>query len=66
MKHVMGERRGVYWGFNLGNLRETDHLENPGVDETIILRYIFRKWNGRGVGTDWIDVAQDRNRWGHL
>jgi hypothetical protein len=32
----MGERRGVYrvW---LGNLRERDHLENPGIDGKIIL-----------------------------
>jgi hypothetical protein len=26
----------------------------------IILRWIFRKWDG---GMDWIDVAQDRGRW---
>jgi len=25
------------------NLRERDHLEDPGVDERIILRWIFRK-----------------------
>jgi hypothetical protein len=27
----------------------------------IILRWIFRKW--KGLGTDWIDLAQDRNRY---
>jgi len=32
-----------------------DHLEDPGVDERIILSWIFRKW-------DVIDVAQDRDR----
>ena len=37
-----------------------DHLEDPGVDGRIILRWIFRKWDG---GTDWIDLAQDRNGW---
>jgi hypothetical protein len=26
-----------------GNLRERDHLGDPGVDERIILRWIFRK-----------------------
>jgi hypothetical protein len=31
----------VWWG----NLREKDHLENPGVDRRIILRWIFRKWD---------------------
>jgi hypothetical protein len=36
----MGEKRGVYriwWG----NLRERDHLEDPGIDGRIILRWIF-------------------------
>jgi hypothetical protein len=28
----MGERKGVYWVW-WGNLREGDHLEDPGVDE---------------------------------
>jgi hypothetical protein len=31
----------------LGNLRKRDHLEGPGVDGSIILRWIFKKWNGR-------------------
>jgi hypothetical protein len=36
----------VYAGFWWGNLRETDHLENPcSIDGWIILRWIFRKWD---------------------
>jgi len=27
-------------------VRERDHLEGPGVDGRIILRWIFRKWTG--------------------
>jgi hypothetical protein len=43
----------VFWW---GNLRERDHLEDTG-----ILRWNLRKWNGRGM--DWIDLSQDRDRW---
>jgi hypothetical protein len=37
-----GQRRGVC-RFLTENLRERDHLEDPGVDARIILRWIFRK-----------------------
>jgi hypothetical protein len=40
---LKSERREVYTGFWQGNLRERDHLEDPGVDGRIILRWIFRK-----------------------
>jgi hypothetical protein len=48
---------GIWWG----NLRERDHLGDPSIDERIILRWIFRKWDygldrpgsgqGQAVGT---------------
>jgi hypothetical protein len=34
----------AFTGFWCGNLRERDHLGNPGLDWRIILRFIFRKW----------------------
>jgi hypothetical protein len=55
----MGERK-VHTGFSLGDLREGDHLGDPGVDGRKILNWIFKKWDG---GMDWIELAQDRDRW---
>jgi len=47
-KFLRVRRRGeVHTGFWWGNLRERHHLEYPGVDWRIILRWIFRK---RDVG----------------
>ena len=43
-----------------GELRERDHLEGLGSDGRIILKWIFKKWDG---GLDGIGVAQDRDRW---
>jgi len=59
--HVAFMGRGeVYTGFWWENLRESGHLKHPGVDGRIILRWIFRRWNG---GIDWIDPTQDSGRW---
>jgi hypothetical protein len=35
-------------------------LEDPGVDGRIILKWILEKWGG---SMDWIDLAQNRDRW---
>jgi len=40
-------RGGSYTGFWWGNLRERDHLGDPGVGRRIILRRIFGKWDVR-------------------
>jgi len=51
----------LYWayiGFWCGNLRERDHLEDPGVDERIILRWIFKKWKvGVWNGSSWLRIG---------
>ena len=44
----------MHTGFWWGNLRERDKLEEPGVDERIILRWMFRKLEG---GMEFIDLA---------
>jgi len=56
-----GERCTGFW---LGNLRERDHLGDPDVDGRIILRWIFRKWEGV-VGTGW-SCLRIRTGGGHL
>jgi len=38
-------RGEAYTGFWWENLRERDHLEDPGVGGRIILRRIFGKWD---------------------
>jgi hypothetical protein len=35
-------------------------LGDPGVDGKIILKWIFKEV---GWGMDWIELAQDRDRW---
>ena len=42
-----------------GNLRERDHWGDQDVDGRIILRWILV---GRGCG-DWMELAEDRDRW---
>jgi hypothetical protein len=46
----MGERRGAYRAL-VGNVREGDHLEDPGIDGRIILKWIFERLDG-GRGLD--------------
>jgi hypothetical protein len=35
-------------------------LGDPGIDGSIILRWIFRKWDGV---MDWFDLAHNWDRW---
>jgi len=64
-EHVPRMRRGeAYTGFWWENLRKRDHLEDPGVDGRIILKWIFRKWDVRAwTGSMWLRIGTDG---GHL
>jgi len=54
----------VYTGFWSGNLREREHLEDAGVDRRIILRWMFKKWDGgTWTGLTWFKVGRGG---GHL
>ena len=40
------------------NLRERDHLGDPGVNERIILRWTLRKWDvGVWTGSSWLRIG---------
>jgi hypothetical protein len=53
------ESRGAYRDL-VGKHEGKNHLGNPCVDGRIILRWIFRKWDG---SMDWICLAKERDRW---
>jgi hypothetical protein len=53
----MGKRK-VHTGFWWGDLRKRDHLGDPGVDGRIILKWIFKKWDGWAwTGLNWLRIG---------
>jgi hypothetical protein len=50
-------RGELYTGFWWGNLRERDHLEDSGIYKKIILKWLFRKVDGRH-GLNWSGSEQ--------
>jgi len=50
----------VCTGFWWGNLRERDHWGDPGLDGRIIFMDLREVVYGY---MDWIELAQDRDRW---
>jgi hypothetical protein len=53
-------KREVHTGFWWGDLREGDHLGDPGVDGRITLKWFFKKWDGGGgawTGWSWLRIG---------
>jgi hypothetical protein len=50
-------KREVNTGYWWGDLREGDHLGDPGVDSSIILKWIFKKWDGAWTGLSWLTIG---------
>jgi hypothetical protein len=53
----MGQRE-VYTGFWWEDPREGDHLGDPGVVGRIILKWIFKKWDGAWTGLSWLRIGR--------
>jgi hypothetical protein len=58
----MGEGKGAY-SILVGRTDGRRPLGRPTCRGMIILKYILKKWDG---GMEWIDMAQDRDRWRNL
>jgi hypothetical protein len=53
----VGERRSIYRVL-VGKPEGKNHLEDPGVDGRVILRWIFRRWNvGAWTGLKWLRIG---------
>ena len=61
--HVVRMEGEVCTRFWWGNLRERDHWGDQDVDGRIILRWIFRKWEGVvGTGWSWLRIGTGGGR----
>jgi hypothetical protein len=53
----------VNTGFWWVDQREGDYLEDPGVDGRIILKWIFKKWDGAWTGLMWLRIGTGGELW---
>jgi hypothetical protein len=46
-------RTGFWWG----DLRARDHLDDPGIDRKIILKWIIKQWDEAWFGLIWLRIG---------
>ena len=54
----MGEEEMCIRGFWLGKLRRRDHMEDPGINGRLRIKWIFRTWElGAWTGLSWLRIG---------
>jgi hypothetical protein len=57
----MGEKRDAY-RILVGRPEGRHHLGDPGVDGRIILKWMFKKWDGAWSGLSWLRLGTGGGR----
>ena len=60
-----GRQERSIQGFGGTDPKERNHLQDLGLDRTIILKWIFKKWDGKSwTGMFWLRIGTgDRSLW---
>jgi hypothetical protein len=52
-----GRKERYIQDFGGEDLRERHHLGDPGIDGSIILKWIFKVWDGAWTGLSWFRIG---------